>query len=538
MAQHSTPDSIEPAPSGGPERPGVHIHDSPESTGPARLSLVPLYPLLASVYPVLTLAGGNALEWLDVSELLSPLLISLGVAITLLVAAAGLTKDPHKRMFLAGVGVVIFAAYGSVRDGLGDVTGHPAGEAFVLLGSYGIVTAVYTVRTRVSFAPLSRFLNIFTAILVTLSLTSIAYGRLKAPAVALPPPLPRPTSLPATRPTIYLIILDQYTGSSALRENFGYDNAPFEAALRSRGFFVPRASRPNYVQTRPSLASLLNWSYLDSVVARIGPSSLDWRPLGPWVEDNRAVSFLKSLGYEFVFMPSWYPPMTRNRNADLTVPAPGRIRSQIAISWARTTMWQPIAHLACSILGCADYDLPESAALQDWKFEQLGALAASAKPRFVFAHLILPHQPFVYQADCAPRSPPLEFTGPLNIVRAAYIAQIQCVNRKLIAMIDAIRRVAPSPPVILLQADHGNGQMEPNAMSLESPTPARVRERTDIFSAYAVPGASDSLWYDTITPINVLPAVFNQLFNLRLPRLPDRTYWSTYGAPFRFMRVR
>jgi hypothetical protein len=345
--------------------------------------------------------------------------------------------------------------------------------------------------------------------------------------------------LPTTRPTIYLIILDMYTGSTALRENYGYNNAPFEAALRARGFFVPHSSRPNYVQTRLSLASLLNWSYLDPVVARVGSSSVDWRPLGPWVEDNRAVAFLKSLGYEFVFMPSWYPPMTRSRHADLTVPAPGRIRSNFAMGWARTAMWQPIAHFACSILSCAgSWDVSETAVLQDWKFEQLGALAASTKPRFVFAHLILPHEPMVYRGDCTPRSRPLDFSDPLDSLRAAYIAQIQCLNQKVIATIDAIRRVAPRPPVILLQADHGNGQMEPNAMELESPTPARVRERTDIFAAYAVPGAADSLWYDTITPINVLPAVFNQLFQLRLPRLPDRTYWSTYRMPFRFTRVR
>jgi hypothetical protein len=499
---------------------------------------MPLYPLLASAYLVLALAEDDIREWIDVSDLLTPLLISVGLAIVLLVATAAVTKDPHKRAFLTGVGVVIFGTYGGVRDGIGADTGHPASSAFVLLAGYAALTAVYTMRSRLSFAPLSRFLNIFTAALVGLSVASIAYACLKAPAVPLPPPLPRPASLPATRPTIYLIILDQYTGSSSLRENYSYDNTSFEAALRARGFFVPHASRPNYVQTRLALASLLNWSYLDPVVARVGAASLDWRPIGPWVEDNRAVSFLKSLGYEFVFMPSWYPPMTRSRHADLTLPAQDRLWSKFAIAWAGTTMWQPITHVACSILGCTGYDVPETAALQDWKFEQLGALAASARPRFVFAHLILPHEPFVYQADCTPRSRPLEFAGPLDTLRAAYIAQIQCVNRKVIAMIDAIRRLAPSPPVILLQADHGNGQMEPNAMYLESPTPKRMRERTDIFAAYAVPGAPDSLWYDTITPINVLPAVFNQLFQLDLPRLPDRTYWSTYRAPFRFMSVR
>jgi hypothetical protein len=499
---------------------------------------IPLYPLLASVYLVLMHAQGDARQWLDVSDLLTPLLLSIAVAIIFLIVAAGLTKDPHKRLFLACVGVVIFSAYRGVRDGIGADIGHPVASAFALLGGYAVLTAVYVRRTRVPFAPLSLYLNVTSVILVTFSLTSIAHACLRAPVAPVPPSPVRPNPLPATRPTIYLIILDKYTGSSDLRKNYGFDNAPFEAALRERGFFVPRASRPNYVQTRLALASLLNWSYLDPIVARVGASSVDWRPLGTWVEDNRAVSFLKSLGYEFVFMPSWFPPMTRNRHAELTVPTPDRIRSNFAIVWAGTTMWQPIAHLACSIFGCAGYDVPETAAMQDWKFHELGALASSARPRFVFAHLVLPHEPFVYRSDCTPRSPPIEFTGPLDTLRAAYIAQIQCVNRKVIAMVDEIRRVAASPPVILLQADHGNGQMEAGAVDLEPPTPRGVRERTDIFAAYAVPGAPDSLWYDTITPVNVLPAVFNQLFQLRLPRLPDRTYWSTYWRPFGFSQVR
>src|SRR5437762_11404228 len=80
---------------------------------------IPLYPLLASVYLALTLAEWNAREWLDVSEVLSPVLISLGVAVVLLIATTALTKDPHKRLLLAAVGVLIFDTYGGVRESIG-----------------------------------------------------------------------------------------------------------------------------------------------------------------------------------------------------------------------------------------------------------------------------------------------------------------------------------------------------------------------------------------------------------------------------------
>jgi hypothetical protein len=59
-----------------------------------------------------------------------------------------------------------------------------------------------------------------------------------------------------------------------------------------------------------------------------------------------------------------------------------------------------------------------------------------------------------------------------------------------------------------------------------------VRARFDILSAYYVPGAPDSLFYDGMTPVNLLPRVFNYLFETKIPRLPDRSFWVVDGIPY------
>ena len=40
----------------------------------------------------------------------------------------------------------------------------------------------------------------------------------------------------------------------------------------------------------------------------------------------------------------------------------------------------------------------------DWKFERMSELAGESElPTFVLAHLSLPHEPFLYHADCSHR---------------------------------------------------------------------------------------------------------------------------------------
>jgi hypothetical protein len=59
----------------------------------------------------------------------------------------------------------------------------------------------------------------------------------------------------------------------------------------------------------------------------------------------------------------------------------------------------------------------------------------------------------------------------------------------------------------------------------------------DIFAAYHVPGAPDTLFYEGMSPINVLPGVLNHLFGTGYPRLPDRSFWVVDWAPYRLTPI-
>jgi hypothetical protein len=199
----------------------------------------------------------------------------------------------------------------------------------------------------------------------------------------------------------------------------------------------------------------------------------------------------------------------------------------------------------CSRHDCSGDGLPfvpEAPELFRWKFDQIGRLAREPGPKFVFAHLLLPHEPYVFRSDCSTK--PLRWPRRIDEaedrrLRVEYVDQVRCVNTLVAALVERLLRDSPQPPVIILQADHGNGRFvfgRPPAISDISRE--QLIERTDIFAAYYLPGGGSAELYDSISPINVFPAVLRHYFGATLPRLEDRSYYSAWATPYQFTRLR
>jgi hypothetical protein len=185
--------------------------------------------------------------------------------------------------------------------------------------------------------------------------------------------------------------------------------------------------------------------------------------------------------------------------------------------------------------------VPETAAMLDWKFEQLARLAGQDQPVFVLAHLTVPHDPYLYRADCGHRLPywPNRDDGREAVaVRAAYLAQIRCLNAKLETVVSAWQARALVPPVILLQADHGHGLAGRYLPSAKELSPAQIADRTSVFAAYLIPGADPRALPDTVTPVNAMRFMLRETFRADLPPLEDATYWSAFRSPNALERVR
>ena len=55
-----------------------------------------------------------------------------------------------------------------------------------------------------------------------------------------------------------------------------------------------------------------------------------------------------------------------------------------------------------------------------------------------------------------------------------------------------------------------------------------LRERTSILNAYYLPTGISDAFYETITPVNSFRVVLNEIFDLELPLLEDKIYFSSW----------
>jgi hypothetical protein len=319
-------------------------------------------------------------------------------------------------------------------------------------------------------------------------------------------------------PDIYLIVLDEYANSAVTREVFGFDNREFEDSLRQLGFTIPKLVRSNYTETELSIPSLLNFAYLNELTTELGPRSDDRSLPNYLLEHNRAVRFLRAKGYRFVFFPSeWWRATDHNGDADTEFRVPGNFSLRRALAGSELTI---LLHRH-TLLGALGSLQPVDANYIKQTFEGLRLTDTGGRPTFVFAHLILPHPPYVLDGRC--QSP----------VVPGYVDQVRCTNALVLHLVTALLQRPGRPPIILLQGDHGTGtRAYVNAPTPRSVTPAQARERFGAFGAYYLPGGGGKLFADTVTVVNVLRKVLSYYLGADLTPLPDHLYMCVGRAPF------
>jgi sulfatase-like protein len=334
---------------------------------------------------------------------------------------------------------------------------------------------------------------------------------------------------------IYLIILDEYANAEVTGSRFGFDNHVFLDSLRGLGFVVP-VVHSNYLHTLLSLPSLLNASQLADLTGELGARTDNPRLPNYLLEHNRAVGFLKSQGYSFAFFPSlWWPATRHNRAADREFD--GSVGFDPVRELNRTELRRDLR--IASMLDLLHRETRWQAADADQIVRTFAAVAlvpGMPGPVFAFAHVLSPHQPFTFEADCRPIG-----GKPATASRrpgSRYIGQIECVDRMVLKLVTSLLRESDVPPVILLQGDHGSASPAFDTAATAEDIPlAAAQDRFGAFGAYYLPDHGSTAFGDSVTVVNVLGNVLRHYLGADLPREPDDLYLSTYSAPYAFKRV-
>ena len=301
------------------------------------------------------------------------------------------------------------------------------------------------------------------------------------------------TSVNDHSPDVYYIILDGYASEKTLTEFYSDNNPTLYNFLREKGFYVADSSRTNYPYTALSLSSSLNLNYLD-------PASKQSDEL---IRRNTVSYLFQKSNYKVLNIKSGYAITSNIEFADKTIHI--NTLNEFENKLLELTMLR-----LDDVLGFSHYMRLKS------ELNQLKLFTKEKGPKFSFIHIVCPHPPYVMDSNGV-RKINRSLSDMAWEPRKNYLEQLKYVSKKVMGFINSILADSKTPPIIILQSDHGPW--------IADKDPKHVYDaRTSILNAYYVPGSLRNKLYPTISPVNSFRLIFSDVFNANYPLLPDHAF--------------
>lgn len=494
------------------------------------------HPLLWGVSPVLFLWAQNS-EHARLPQVAMGILFAVSLAAVLMVVGWAGMRDRHRRSAIAFLALVLFFGYGRAFEAIVGrewISSHSLCH-WLLGGMTALILGVGIVALRRVRHPqgISRVLMAMGIIMIALSVVRLPWrGALVATArptafegaVERRLETPRNAGAPADEessyPDVYYIILDGYAREDVLKAVYDYDNGAFTSWLREKGFYVAEESAANYPMTHFSLASSMNLNYLDTVLECLPRYPESLAPFYELTRNPLVGQLFQAHGYRFIHFATNFRGTEDSGIADEIVSSdPLWLQNEFMQVLLRTTAARGLG------LRMADLHLES--------FRALAQMPSRPGPKFVFAHFILPHHPYVFDRHGNVRHDvlmDLDFkhgTGGWRD-REPYLEQLIYATELVREAIESILKNSSHQPIIVLQSDHGSGATMGRRWS-NVRTDTFLRERLPILNAYLVPPQIRSNLYPSISPVNSFRIVCNGLFQSGFELLPDRHYMAWYN---------
>lgn len=496
---------------------------------------VPPGLLLISIYPILSLAASNIHE-IKIDSITLPLLFVGLNTIGYYLWFRGVFNSHKRSVVFVSFFLIMFFSYGYVKSLF-----YPRYTELELLFireltffSFWLVFTTYLLifvtRTK-RLDSLYRFINIFALVIIVFPAVSIARFYLETDYKFVSAERSYSNmSAESNSPDIIYVILDRYAGEKTLLNEYNFDNTEFLNELEDRGFFVDHSGYSNYLKTGHYLASTLNMTYLDNLTSRYGPDSKDWRPLIDMVHYDKVTGFLQERGYNVVFFGNFWHVTSKKPNADININL--FRRSEFENELFLTT---PLSFLSNSAIA---FEVISKPSMQHertiYQLDILENIEQFQSPKFIIAHLLITHPPYVFNEDGSKLSP--EDLNKLSN-KQKYIMQVKFTNHMILNMLDKWKS-GMNDPVILIQADEGPFPVEYHknnyAYDWTKQEDKVIDQKLEILSAFYLPGGKvEVVPYEGISPVNNFRLIFNKYFDQAYELLPDRHFiFSTDRTPY------
>lgn len=507
-----------------------------------------LHPFFFAVYPTLAVLAGS-LGILNPIQAVRPFVLILLLTASLFLVFFLILKDAYRAGFILSILIFMLFYYGYSYKLPREISilGFTLSRHLLILLFWAIFLPIVFskwVWERVRPQVITRVLNISSLIALLLPLRLIAVYILGLASDPLttwqppdPPTIPLANADAGYKPDIYYLIVDGYGREDVLREYYGFDNSHFINFLEGEGFYVADLSTSNYSRTALSLATSMNFEYMD-YLAFAGEESKNQDPLKKLMVKSKTRYILEQTGYK-VYL-SGELLFAQERDPAIVFHSPNFTRLTVLESLLLETSMMEIAIDQWDV-DISDYTYQRHRERVIDAFSLIKKLVDEHSPKFTLVHIIAPHPPFVFDRE----GNPVEPDGPYNIFDAidyvggveeyitGYNDQLIYINVLLKETIGYILDHSDDPPIIILQADHGPAAY----FDWERSERSCIKERFSILNAYYMPKVMERSMYESITPVNTFRIIFNEIFNTQLGFLVDRNYYSSSSLPYNFIDV-
>jgi cbb3-type cytochrome oxidase subunit 3 len=501
-----------------------------------------IHPFLFALFPTLFLYAHN-IHMVQFTQTIPSLLVTLVLAILFYAVFLLALRNSRKAGIITSVFLVLFFSFGNFFNLLSRY--FNTSSELPLLIFVGLWIALMVMSTlfvksaKGDLKTITVFMNFSASSLMVIPLLTIAIFKITGTTSQRTQDLPllgasTEHSINTREPRdIYYIIFDRYPNARTLKDEYDYDNSDFIDYLTSKGFYVAVESNANYPKTDHSLPSSLNMQYIDQLIeGKEMEDSSDWSYLHKLTQDNQVWRFLKSRGYKHIHFGSYWGVTGQNKHADTNINV--YPMSEYSMLVYKSTLLYPLGEM----FGLFD-DRRLQWERERYKINKLMEIPEIKDPTFVFAHFLIPHEPYVFDKNG-------EYLSK-NVVnkrseKENFINQIIFTNSQIKRLVDGLLVNSETPPIIIIQSDEGPWPQRiwhtRFSFDWRNASQEELKMKTGILNAYYLPGLESSPLYLSVSPVNTFRIIFRNYFNQPLELLPDESYmFLNYKHPYEFINI-
>lgn len=509
-----------------------------------------IHPFLFAIFPVMFLYSEN-IHLLPITEIILPSIIVVGLSTIAYFSMSFILKNKIKAAFLVTLFLIIFFSYGHIYNIINaadldnfDISRH---RYLLIIFSVSLIFGIiYFLKTKRKLDNINTITNVISCAIIGIILFNVSidvtqdnfFGSAKLSenekylGVGIDKTQFDSSSIQDEKliqknlddasnrpPDIYYIILDEYGSNNALKKFFEYDNSEFTSFLEENGFFVVSESYANYPTTLQSLSASLNMEYVNYLTEKVGIESKNFRMLNQILSDNKVMQKLHVEGYNIINMGSLWGSNNGFKHVNANVCEFKEInRDSLLRELLQTSMISYLQEM---------WTYEVSRDRVSCIFDELSTLDQEySNPKFVFAHIMLPHAPYIFGPNGEAVTPHSPLDNKPWDPKKAHIDQIKFANKQILILVDTLLS-QNSNSIMIIQGDTGSA-----FKSRDNPSEDLIIERMSNLNAIYFPNGNYEAFSEYATPVNSFRIIFNEFFDANYTLLEDRMYWSISNKPY------